>query len=302
MTRKRRAKPASTMRKPISRRSAIGRVAGTAALLSAAGGLSRHLAAAEAPTLKGRINHSFCRWCYKDIPLEMLCQAARDMGIRSIDLLKVEDFPLLKKYGLISAIVTGIPGDIPNGLNQMENHDKIVAWFEKTIPLVADAGCPNVICFSGNTRGMDRETGLENCAQGLKRITPIAEKYKVTVCMELLNSKVNHKDYMCDHTAWGGELCKEVGSDNLKLLYDIYHMQIMEGDVIRTIRDNHQYLGHYHTGGVPDRHEIDDTQELCYPAIMRAIVETGFKGYVAQEFVPKKPDALASLKQGIMIC
>ncbi len=290
------------MRKPISRRSAIGRVAGTAALLGAAGGLSKRLAAADAPALKDRIHHSFCRWCYKDIPLETLCQAARDMGIRSIDLLKVEDFPLLKKYGLISAIVTGIPGDIPNGLNQVGNHDKIVAWFEKTIPLVAEAGCPNVICFSGNARGMDRETGLENCAQGLKRITPIAEKYKVTVCMELLNSRINHKDYMCDHTAWGVELCRKVGSENFKLLYDIYHMQIMEGDVIRTIRDNHQYLGHYHTGGVPDRHEIDDTQELCYPAIMRAIVETGFTGYVAQEFVPKGPDPLASLKQGIMIC
>jgi hydroxypyruvate isomerase len=195
-----------------------------------------------------------------------------------------------------------VPGGIVSGLNRKENHDKIVAFFERTIPIVAEHGYPNIICFSGNRKGMSDAEGLENCAIGLKRIVPVAEKHKVTVCMELLNSKRTHKDYMCDHTAWGVDLCKLVGSDRFKLLYDIFHMQIMEGDVIDTIREDHQYIGHYHTGGVPGRAEIDESQEIYYPAVMKAIVETGFKGFVAQEFVPKRSDALASLKQGVQIC
>jgi hydroxypyruvate isomerase len=199
-------------------------------------------------------------------------------------------------------MVTGAPGDIPQGFNRPEYHDRLVAFYEQTIPKVAEAGCPNIICFSGNRVGMDDKTGIENCAKGVQRITALAEKYNVTVCMELLNSKINHRDYMCDHTAWGVDMCKKVGSTHFKLLYDIYHMQIMEGDVIRTIQDHHQYLGHYHTGGVPGRHEIDDSQELNYPAIMNAIVKTGYKGYVAQEFVPAKPDALQSLREAIQIC
>ena len=159
-----------------------------------------------------------------------------------------------------------------------------------------------MICFSGNRDGMSPEEGLENCAEGLRRIVGLAERRRVTICMELLNSKVDHKDYMGDHTDWGFELCRRVGSERFKILYDIYHMQIMEGDVIRTIRENHALIAHYHTGGVPGRHEIDGTQELNYPAIMRAVAGTGFKGYVAQEFIPKRPDALASLKQGVHIC
>jgi hydroxypyruvate isomerase len=289
----------------MSRRSALGtlgKVAGTAAVLTAGARVQGRPGPAAAMALKGRINHSVCRWCYSKLSLEELCVAAKEIGIKSIDLLKVEDFPMLKKHGLVCALVTGVPGDIGQGYNRTENHDKLTTWFEETIPKVAEAGFPNVICFSGNRRGMDDKTGLENCAVGLKRVVGIAEKHKVTVCMELLNSKVDHKDYMCDRTAWGVELCKKVGSENFKLLYDIYHMQIMEGDVIRTINQNHQYIGHFHTGGVPGRHEIDGTQELNYGAIMKAIVDCGYKGYVAQEFLPSRPDALQSLREAIVIC
>ncbi len=159
-----------------------------------------------------------------------------------------------------------------------------------------------MICFSGNRAGLDDEQGIDNCAQGLKRLMKLAEAKRVNVVMELLNSKVNHKDYQCDHTAWGAEMCRRVGSERMKLLYDIYHMQIMEGDLIRNIRDNAQYIAHYHTGGVPGRNEIDETQEIYYPAVMKAIVETGFDGFVAQEFIPKSPDPLASLRRCVAIC
>jgi hydroxypyruvate isomerase len=259
-------------------------------------------AAAQAAPLAGRIRHSVCRWCYKDISLDTLCQAAKRMGLQSVEILPLSDLPVLKKYGLINAMVTGVPGDIQKGLNRVENHDAIAAFFEKTIPLAAAAGCPNLICFSGNRQGMSDEQGLDNCAAGLKRFLALAEKNHVTVCMELLNSKVDHLDYMGDHTAWGVELCRRAGSQRFRLLYDIYHMQIMEGDVIHTIQTHHPYIGHYHTGGVPGRHEIDGTQELCYPAIMKAILGTGFKGCVAQEFVPRGPDPLASLEKCVRIC
>jgi hydroxypyruvate isomerase len=291
------------MNQPISRRSAIGRVAGIAAGLTAATGLAPRIAAEEPISkLKGHINHSACRWCYKDIPLDKLCEAGKDIGLKSIDLLKPEEFPTIQKYGLICAMVTGVPGGITSGLNRVENHDKIVEYFEQDLPKVAGAGFPNIICFSGNRKGMDDATGMENCAQGLKRIVPLAEKYKVNVCMELLNSRHNHPDYMCDHSAWGVKLCEKVGSERFKLLYDIYHMQIMEGDIVRHIQDIHQHIGHYHTGGIPERHEIDDTQELYYPAVMRAIVATGYQGYVAQEFIPTGNDPLGSLKKCVLIC
>jgi hydroxypyruvate isomerase len=292
------------MNQNMSRRSALRKVTGSTVALAAASLGERLQAADEAAgaTLKGRINHSVCRWCYGKIGLDELCEAAKGMGIKSIDLMEIPDFPTLKKHDLVCAMVSGVPGGIGSGLNRTENHDKIVAFFEKTAPVVAEYGYPNIICFSGNRKGMSDDQGMENCAVGLKRIAPIAEKYKVTVCMELLNSKRDHHDYMCDHTAWGAEVCKRVGSERIKLLYDIYHMQIMEGDMVATIRENHQYLGHYHTGGVPGRGEIDDSQEIYYPAVMKAIVETGYKGFVAQEFVPKRPDVLASLKQGVQIC
>jgi hydroxypyruvate isomerase len=293
------------MNRNISRRSALRKVTGSTVALAAATQLSDRLNAAEqavSPGLKGRIRHSVCKWCYDKIPLDEFCQAAREMGIQSIDLIEAKDFPTLKKNKLICAMVSGVPGGITSGLNRLENHDKIVAYFEQTAPVVAEYAYPNMICFSGNRKGMSDEQGLENCATGLKRIAPIAEKNKVTVCMELLNSRHNHPDYMCDHSAWGVELVKRVGSERFKLLYDIYHMQIMEGDMIARIRENHLYYAHYHTGGVPGRAEIDDSQEINYPAVMRAIIETGFKGFVAQEFVPKRADVLASLKQGVQIC
>jgi hydroxypyruvate isomerase len=293
------------MKSSISRRTALRAIGGAAIAAKAVS--TDHLMAADANApastkLKGHIRHSVCRWCYAKIPLEDLCQAARDMGIESIDLMEVKDFPVLKKYGLTCAMVTGVPGMITNGLNRPENHDAIVQFFEQTLPAAAEFGAPNAICFSGNRKGMSDDEGLEHCAAGLRHITPLAEKHGVTLCMELLNSRRNHKDYMCDHTAWGVELCRRVGSERFKLLYDIFHMQIMEGDLIETIRANDAYIAHYHTGGVPGRGEIDDTQEIQYPAVMRAIVATGYRGFVAQEFIPTRPDPLESLRQGIAIC
>jgi hydroxypyruvate isomerase len=293
------------MKKTLSRRSALRKVTGGTVALAAAASLSRRLQAADEAVgakLKNHVNHSVCKWCYNSIPLEEFCQAGKKIGLQSVELLEVKDFPTLKKHDLVCAMVSGVPGGITKGLNRKENHDKIVEFFETTTPIVADHGYPNIICFSGNRDGMSDEQGLENCAIGLKRIAPIAEKYKVMVCMELLNSKHDHHDYMCDHTPWGVELAKRVSSERFKLLYDIYHMQIMEGDMIATIRESHQYIAHYHTGGVPGRGEIDDTQEINYPSVMKAIIATGFKGFCAQEFIPKRPDAIASLKQGVEIC
>ena len=267
--------------------------------------LSGRIEAAEAAlsaNLKGRVNHSVCRWCYNTIPLEELCQAAKNIGLTSIELTGPDEWPVLKKYGLTSAMPNGAGMGIEKGFNNPAYHDELVADFQAIIPKVANAGLNQIICFSGNRNGLPDEKGIENCAIALKRLMPVAEKHKVTVVMELLNSKVNHKDYQCDKTEWGVALCEKVGSENFKLLYDIYHMQIMEGDVIATIKKYHPYISHYHTGGVPGRNEIDETQELYYPAIMKAILDTGFKGYVAQEFIPKRPDKIASLKQGVEIC
>jgi hydroxypyruvate isomerase len=253
-------------------------------------------------TLKGNINHSVCRWCYASIPLEEFCKSVKDLNFSAIDLVGPKDWPTLKKYGINSSMCNGAEINIAKGWNDLANHPTLIKNYTEMIPLVAKSGYKNLICFSGNRDGMDDETGLKNCVTGLKNILGLAEKNGVIIQMELLNSKVDHKDYMCDKSAWGIELCKRLGSENFKLLYDIYHMQIDEGDVIRTIKNNHQYFGHYHTGGVPGRHEIDDSQELFYPAIMKAIVQTGYKGYVAQEFIPAKEDKIASLKEGIGIC
>ncbi len=252
--------------------------------------------------VRGKVNHSVCRWCYNDVSLDDLCKAARKIGIASIELVGPEEWPTLKKYDLTSALPWGAGKGIPDGFNNPAFHDELVASYEALIPKVANAGMNQIICFSGNRRGLDDEKGIENCAIGLKRLMPLAERYKVTLVMELLNSKVDHHDYQCDRTSWGAALCDKVGSDNFKLLYDIYHMQIMEGDVIATIRKYQKYISHYHTGGVPGRNEIDSSQELNYPAIMKAIVETGYKGFVAQEFIPKQKDKLASLSQGVKIC
>ena len=293
----------------ISRRTALKQITSTAAVAATAVSVASRLQAADAAAgaaVKGRINHSVCKWCYNGVSLEDLCVAGKAMGLKSIELLTIEDFPTLKKHGLTCAMVSGIPGGIPEGFNRVEYHDKMISWLEMAIPKVADAGMENIICFSGNRKGKDwqvsDEQGIEISAKGLKRIVGLAEKHKINIVMELLNSKVDHRGYMCDKSDWGVALCKAVGSERFKLLYDIYHMQIMEGDVIATIRKQHKYFAHYHTGGVPGRHEIDETQELNYKPIMEAIVATGFKGFVAQEFIPARPDVLASLRQGVNIC
>jgi hydroxypyruvate isomerase len=294
-----------------TRRSAIKNIiAGTAALGTVAGMFSSQEAAAEETKsesklklkLKGNINHSVCRWCYGEIPLEDLCIAVKKIGFSAIDLVGPADWPMLQKHGIFSSMCNGAEISLTKGWNHTEYHPTLIKNYTEHIDLVSKAGYKNLICFSGNREGMDDETGIKNCVDGLKQILGQAEKQGVIIQMELLNSKVNHKDQMCDNTKWGIELVKRVGSENFKLLYDIYHMQIDEGDVIRTITDSHQYFGHYHTGGVPGRHEIDETQELYYPAIMRAIVATGFKDYVAQEFVPSWPDKLKALREGVKIC
>ena len=253
--------------------------------------------------LKGNINHSVCRWTYNFLKLEELCEAVKKIGFAAIDLVGPKDWPILQKHGIYSSMCyTAGANSLTKGWNDPANHNQLIKDFTEVIPLMPAAKYKSVICFSGNRNGMDDETGLKNCAEGLKKIMSLAEKNGVTVMMELLNSKVDHKDYMCDRTKWGVELCKRIGSEKFKLLYDIYHMQVDEGDVIRTIKDNKQYIGHYHTAGVPGRHEINETQELFYPAIMKAIKETGFTGYVAQEFIPVADDKVASLKQAIKIC
>ncbi len=252
--------------------------------------------------LKNNINHSVCRWTYGYLSLDDLCKTVKDIGFSAIDLVGPKEWKVLKDHGVFSSMCNGAEISLTEGWNDKQYHPTLMKNYTEHIDLVSKAGYKNLICFSGSRRGMDDETGLKNCTEGLKQLLPIAEKKGVTIIMELLNSKVDHKDYMCDHSAWGVELCKRIGSPNFKLLYDIYHMQIDEGDVIRTIKNNYQYFGHYHTGGVPGRHEIDNTQELYYPAIMQAIVETGFKDYVAQEFIPAKEDKIASLKEAIKIC
>src|SRR4029434_1164370 len=283
----------------------------SAGIAAAASALAPRIARAEA-ALKGRINHSVCKWCYPKIALEDLCVAGKEMGLQSIELLQPTDFPTLKKHGLICAMTSSpnVPGPegkpiggIERAWNRVEHHEALAKAYEAHIDAVADAGFKNLICFSGNRAGLDDETGLTHCAPGLKTVLAKAEKNGVIIAMELLNSRVNHPDYMCDKSPWGIALVKEISSPNFKLLYDIYHMQIMEGDVIATIRKHGAAaFAHYHTGGVPGRHEIDETQELNYAAIMRAIADSGFKGHVAQEFIPARADVLASLKHGVTIC
>jgi len=287
----------------VTRREALTMMAGAAGAILAAAPTSAQEPDPATPTkLKGRLKQSVCKWCYGKIPLEEFCQKAAEIGLLSVELLGEKEWPIAQKYGLTCAMANG-PGPIHNGWNKVEDHDKLVAESERLLPLIKAAGLPNMIVFSGNRRGMSDEDGWANCALGLKRIMPLAESLGVTVCMELLNSKRDHKDYQCDKTPWGVELCKRIGSDRFKLLYDIYHMQIDEGDVIATIQEFHPYIGHYHTGGVPGRNEIDNTQELNYPRICQAILDTGFTGYLAQEFIPSKDkDPIESLRQGVLIC
>jgi hydroxypyruvate isomerase len=256
----------------------------------------------ESNMLKGRINHSVARWCFSDFDIETLCLEAKKIGITGIDLVGPKDWPILKKHNLVSTMCNGAELNLVDGFNDPKFHEQLIKNYMEMIPLVAESGYKNLICFSGSRRGKTDEEGWNNCVLGLRKLIPLAEKHKVTLVMELLNSKIDHKDYQCDKTYWGVELAKRINSENFKLLYDIYHMQIDEGDVIRTIRENHKYIAHYHTGGVPGRNEIDENQELNYSAIMKAIADTGFTGFVGQEFIPKRKDKIASLKKAIAIC
>jgi hydroxypyruvate isomerase len=282
-------------------RGALGRALGLSSLSALA---AQPGSDTQAP-LKGRIRHSVARWTFHFLSLEELCLVVRRLGFSAIDLVGPNEWHILKQHGVDSSMCNGAELNLEDGWGDAKFHTPLIERYRKHIDLVADAGYKNLICFSGNARGKDPETGLKNAVQGLKKILAQAEKRGVVLQMELFNSKVDHPDYFADNSAWGIELCKRLDSPNFKLLYDIYHMQISEGDIIRTIRDNHQYFGHYHTAGVPGRNEIDETQELYYPAIMRAIHATGFEGYVAQEFIPKRAtdaEKIESLQAAIRIC
>lgn len=282
----------------ISRRSVLK--SGSAAMaLAAMAGVAGGEEAARAR--RNRIHQSACRWCYQKIPLEDLCAYGAKIGLRGIDLLEPAEYEAPRRYGLVCSMAYADGGTIADAMNRPEHHAAIEAGFRKNIPLAAKAGVPNVITFSGNRRGMGDEEGARNTVAGLNRVKKIAEDHGVTICLELLNSKVNHPDYMADHTAWGVRVMEEVNSPNVRLLYDIYHMQIMEGDLIATIRKNIGWIGHFHTGGVPGRHELDETQEVQWAAVMRAIVDAGYEGFVGQEFVPTR-DPLTSLREAVDLC
>ena len=250
---------------------------------------------------KDRIRQSVSRWCYEKMPLEELCEKGAAMGLKAIDLLNEDDWEVPRRYGLVCSMGYGGGGEIRSGMNRVENHAKIEEAFRKSIPQAAKLGVANVITFSGNRGGMSDEVGMKNTIAGLNRVKKIAEDHGVTICMELLNSKVDHTDYMCDHTGWGVRVMEEVNSPRVKLLYDIYHMQIMEGDLIRTITENIAWLEHFHTGGVPGRHELDDAQEVHWVGVMRAIAATKFSGYVAHEFLPTR-EPLRSLQEAVELC
>src|ERR1700681_2954565 len=254
-----------------------------------------------APARKGRIHQSVCQWCYPHVPVDQLAEYAAKIGLRGVDLLQPDEYEIPRRYGLVCTMGYAGGGEIGKALNRVENHAAIEQAFRANIPRAAKAVVPNVITFSGNRGGMPDEEGARNTIAGLNRVKKIAEDNGVTICLELLNSKVNHPDYMCDHTAWGVRVAREVNSPNVKLLYDIYHMQIMEGDLIATIRANLQWIGHFHTGGVPGRHELDGTQEVQWDGVMRAIADAGFRGYVAHEFLPTG-EPLVSLRKAADLC
>ena len=282
----------------ISRRRMLQSIAASAAVASAPALGS----ASDAPVVRrGRIQQSVCQWCYPHIPLDDLAVYAAHIGLKGVDLLNPDEYEVPRRYGLICTMGYAGGGEIAQGLNRLENHAAIEIGFRKNIPLAAKAGVPNVITFSGNRAGLSDEQGAKNTVIGLNRVKKIAEDHGVTICMELLNSKVNHKDYMCDHTAWGVDVMQQVNSPNVKLLYDVYHMQIMEGDLIDTIQQNIQWIGHFHTGGVPGRHELNDQQEVQWDGVMRGIVAANFHGYVAHEFIPAG-DPYAGLLQAANLC
>ncbi|HEY2572913.1 MAG TPA: TIM barrel protein [Verrucomicrobiaceae bacterium] len=287
----------------ITRRQSVAAVLGAA--IAAQTRLFSDAARTATPGVK--VKHSVCRGPFSKIPLNEFCEDCKGMGIESIELLEPPDFPTILKHGLQCAMVRFTTKKLPDthincGWNHPEFHEVLLPGYEELIRQTADAGFKKVICMAGARRGMDEKTGLENCAAGLSKLMPLCEKLGVTMCMELLNSKVNHPDYMADHTSFGVALCEKIGSPHFRLLYDIYHMQIMEGNLCATIKENHQWLAHFHTAGVPGRHEINDTQEINYHAVLRAILETGYRDYIGQEFSPTRPDKLASLREAIEIC
>ena len=257
------------------------------------------LGAAERVVQRGRIHQSVCKWCYPKLSVEELCAAAAALGLESVELLGPESYEIVKRHGLVCAVTN--THTITKGLNRRENHGECLAAIRTAIDAASAAGFPNVITFSGNRAGMPDDVGLEHCVSALKSVAGEAEKKRVTIVLELLNSKVDHPDYMADRVKWGVELIQRVGSERCKLLFDIYHMQIMDGDIIRTIQTHHELIGHYHTGGVPGRHEIDESQELHYPAIMRAIADSGYQGMVGQEFIPAR-EPLQSLGEAARLC
>jgi hydroxypyruvate isomerase len=279
-------------RRELLKSSAIGLAASQVPLeMSATTGTAR----------KGHIHQSVCQWCYREMSIDQLAKAAADIGLQGVDLLKPDDYEIPRRYGLVCSMGYAGGGEIAKAMNRVENHDGIEEAFRTNIPRAAKAGVPNVITFSGNRAGLSDDEGARNTITGLNRVKKIAEDHGVTICLELLNSKRDHHDYMCDHTVWGVRVAQEVNSPNVKLLYDIYHMQIMEGDLIETIRQNIQWIGHFHTGGVPGRHELDNTQEIQWEPVMRAIADSGFRGYVAHEFIPTR-DPMASLKAAADLC
>ena len=282
----------------MDRRQAL-QVLGAAAVVPA---MHRHIPTGN-PILGSKLKQSVSRWPYSKIPLPEFCKACRGMGIAAIDLLQPEDWPVVRDAGLVCSM--GYPTKrndfIPTGFNDPANHPMLLRELETTIPLAAKAGVPNVIAMFGNRNGRSDGEAIDACVNGLSQIKALAEEQNVTVCVELLNSKVDHADYQGDHTAFGAAVMERVGSPRVKLLYDIYHMQIMEGDVIRTIRTHIQHIGHFHTGGVPGRHELDDSQELNWHGVARAIADTGFNGYMAHEFVPTK-DPLTALREAVRTC
>jgi hydroxypyruvate isomerase len=284
----------------MTRRTALG----TAAAAAAAALSARQASAGDQTgkaVVKGRLKQSVSRWCYGKIPMPEFCKAVAGMGLTAIDLLEEKDWSIVRDHGLICSMGYAGGGSIPDGLNVRANHDAIVKNFEEKIPIAAKLQVPNVITFFGNRRGMPDAEAIDNCIAGLNRVKKIGEDHDVTICVELLNSKVDHKDYQGDHTAFGVQIVKAVNSPRVKLLYDAYHMQIMEGDLIRTMRDNKEWIAHVHTGGVPGRHELDDTQEVTWKAIAAALVDMGFQGYMAHEFVPTR-DPLTSLREAVTLC
>ena len=287
---------------PISRRDAI-KTAGAVAVGSALKATSASAGALESAVKNGRLKQSVCRWCYQRMPLEDFFKGVVDIGLKAVDLLQPEEWDVAAKYGLRCS--NGYPGKgggtIPDALNNLALHDEIVATFKGVLPKAKAMNVPNLITFFGNRKGMPDEQAIDNCVTGLNRLKGMAEDSGVTVIVELLNSKVDHKDYQGDHTTFGVEVMKRVNSPHVKLLYDIYHMQIMEGDVMRTVRDNKQWIGHYHTGGNPGRHELDDSQELQWRSVAKAILDMGFDGYFAHEFIPTR-DPMTSLREAVVLC